>query len=198
MKRLSLNLERAKAYHDGRLSRIWMPMNKQPSFLNGQTDIPSSMSAEWLYGASLGKVKPPFSFGEIVFVAEPWLYPVALLNDKKHRQDLVIYQADGDERKSLWRWKSPALMPEWASRAKVKILSCAPQRVQDVTAENIRSEGVIIPPPYIGVNYEDGSAIERAGIEKDPWDYWKDIIESIYPGAWERNSWGWAVELERV
>jgi len=157
MKRLCFNEQMARAWHEGRKTRTWKRMKWQDAEVMSQRH---------------------YSPGEIVFIAEPWAA------DPLDRES-IIYKADWTDGcryigELIVSFKSPAIMPEWASRSKARIVSIKPQRVQDVTITEIYGEGCPIAD-------EQGAA------------YWfTKIIDSIYPGAWNRNDWGWAIESEKL
>lgn len=69
--------------------------------------------------------------------------------------------------------KRPSIhMPKWASRIDLEILNIRVQRIQDITIEDIRAEGVSKIP---GPTYEDPAAYCP-----DPWEVYADIWNSIY------------------
>ena len=66
-------------------------------------------------------------------------------------------------------------MPRWASRILLRVVSVKLERVQDITEEDARKEGVLNK------------------------DEFQKLWEKIHkPGAWARNDWVWAVEFEVV
>ena len=73
------------------------------------------------------------------------------------------------------RWRSSRLMPRWASRILLKVVSVKLERVQDITEEDARKEGVL----------------HKQDFQK----LWEKIHGA---GAWARNDWVWAVEFEVV
>lgn len=93
------------------------------------------------------------------------------------------------------RWRSPRFMPEWASRSKAKIISVRPERVQEITEEDARREGIV-----------DGGCLNCGNSEpcgcKDPEPDARDAFiwlwKTLHPGSWERNDWVWRIELEKI
>jgi len=85
-------------------------------------------------------------------------------------------------------------MPEWASRSKALIVSARPERLQDITDEDARKEGINlegIDDVCIGCRLvKDSLAIDRYA---RLWDF---INAKKYP--WSSNPWVWRYELEKV
>ena len=77
-----------------------------------------------------------------------------------------------------FRWRSPLHMPRWASRATIEITSVDVQRIQDVSKEEIRQEGV----------HPDQEMDNLLAFAKF-WD------KNHYRGSWEENPWVWVVSF---
>lgn len=214
MKRLSFNLEMARAFQEGRKTRTWRLMKKQPEsaeildvgdsiFVFDETEHAARQSVityKLPAARSFYIIKKPYLPREVVFIGEPWApvgdiarkaietakkWPYGLVSLPEYKGPEFIYKVDWDAQGKQYinKWKSPSVMPEWASRAKVRILSCVPQMVQDINKkrhDEVLREGW----PFQGI--DTGSPYKDFGL----------YIESIYPGAWEKNLWGWAVEFE--
>lgn len=87
-------------------------------------------------------------------------------------------------------WQSSRYMPRWASRLTLEILSVRAERIQSITEEDAKAEGVV-PRPYDpeGDCWTDGkyrTAFEFAWNEMHGWD----------PNAWERNDWVFAIAFK--
>lgn len=158
------------------------------------------------------KIKPRYLPGETVYIKEKWRVGAW---DEQENKVCIDYAADGFARKEwlsvpdpdvfekIWiqstdqarkkgfstdtdgkyhwgpgqgptSWRSPMFMPEWASRSHAVIKSVRPERIQAITTEEVILEGVT-------------SRLSFAGL-------W----ETIHPGSWEKNSWVWRYELEKL
>lgn len=99
------------------------------------------------------------------------------------------FRADGGEPFSKC-WRSPAVMPRWASRLTLEVVEVRVQRVQEISEEDARAEGLWRPSddnPY-GTHYV-GEMIDRFAAA---WD-------RINPKApWASNPFVWAVTFKRV
>lgn len=108
----------------------------------------------------------------------------------------VMYRVD-DEVPAPWR--SPIVMPRWASRITLEITAVRVARIQDVTEEDARAmrlddmDGLLDAAEIcrfaklIGCSYEDCRPSVAAA-----WD----VLHGR--GAWDRNDWCWARTFRRV
>jgi hypothetical protein len=90
------------------------------------------------------RVKP----GDRLWVREAWAQPFA----RSDSNNGVIYRADGPEYNSLaeqkhqWgadaKWSSPIHMPRWASRLTLIVSATKIERLQDISEEDAKAEGV--------------------------------------------------------
>jgi len=105
--------------------------------------------------------------------------------------DRAIYEADGKDTGLKWRWKNKVLpsifMPKSACRAVAEVLEVRAERVQEISRQDIRAEGIGLPPS------------PRPGRLKKDWGQWSelhcefaDLWNSIHgPRAWKRNEYVW-------
>jgi hypothetical protein len=85
--------------------------------------------------------------GEIIYVKEKWGI-AADLPVSYHKDEFIVkgggYLAySGGNRNTAVIWKSPLMMPEWASRCKLKILNVGVEQLQEITEEDAIIEGVL-------------------------------------------------------
>ncbi len=76
------------------------------------------------------------------------------------------------------RWRPSIHMPRWACRLVLPLVSVRVERVQDITEEDAKAEGV----EPIGGSYREG---------------FRAVWESIY-GSWDANPWVWVAEWDHV
>lgn len=75
-------------------------------------------------------------------------------------------------------------MPRWASRITLEVTDVRVERVQDISEEDARAEGMRI-------NIYQQKMTRR--------DHFKALWDSIHgDGAWERNDWVWVVTFKRI
>jgi hypothetical protein len=93
--------------------------------------------------------------------------------------------------------QSPLTMPEKFARYILTLGNPVPERLGDATMDEIYGEGVYFPPPYVGVNHEDGSAIEHSDIAMDPWQLHERFWNQIYgkKHLWLSELWTWGYPM---
>ena len=117
----------------------------------------------------------------------------------------IRYPADWDFRQTGCAMIKPGKirpsihMPRWVSRILLEITDVRVQRLQDITEEQAKAEGV---RPM-----RDGSdtwvSREGPGNLVTPWPTAKEAFGDLWnsingPHAWEANPWVWVVEFKRV
>jgi hypothetical protein len=101
------------------------------------------------------------------------------------------------------KWRSPALMPRWASRLTLAVESVRVQRVQDISEEDARAEGVCSARPQFlsAAEAEDTEDPRIVGYPEG--SFARDNLRrkwSMKHGAdsWSRNDWVFALTFKRV
>jgi hypothetical protein len=85
-------------------------------------------------------------------------------------------------------WSPSIYMPRWASRITLEVTAVRVQRLQEITEDDARAEGVPVR------SYEDGRGVEtsREGFRA----FWDSINGKRAP--WSSNPWVWAISFRRV
>jgi len=98
-----------------------------------------------------------------------------------------------------WWWKSwrPSLhMPRWASRLTLEVVSVRVERLQEISEEDAKAEGVMLdgmcPPGFLDGRNLDPSHTYRGAFAC----LWDSINRKR--ASWESNPWAWRVEFKRV
>lgn len=96
-------------------------------------------------------------------------------------------------------WKTcPSIhMPRWASRITLEITSVRVERLQNISEEDAKAEGLMR-------GCKDGQLV-KFGLSDWPWtDYRKDPREAfenlwrqVSPDSWAANPWVWVIEFKR-
>jgi hypothetical protein len=115
-----------------------------------------------------------------------------------------------------YRWRPAHTMPKWASRLTLEVTNVRVQRVQDITEEDAVAEGVLSPQQYplllgssvwckacqvYGFNegITNGAASVWSCTECDTHvKRFRNLFNSINPGAWDRNDWVFAYTFKQV
>lgn len=130
--------------------------------------------------------------GDRLWVRETWSHAKALSSE-------LFYRAtDGEqcsgrqlplsyiEREARWR---PSIhMPRWASRITLEVTGVRVERLQDITADDARAEGVFTPEAHYAQNGPTAPISNFAGLWADinGWD------------SWNANPWVWCVSFRRL
>lgn len=84
------------------------------------------------------KIKCPYQIGQTLWVRETWAESI---NSKRHG-NTYIYKADGWE--YPFKWKPSIFMPRWASRFNIEVTNIRVERLQDISVEDCKKEGIEI------------------------------------------------------
>jgi hypothetical protein len=85
------------------------------------------------------------------------------------------------------RWRSSVSMPRWASRITLELTEVRVQRLQEISEEDAKAEGIIARGP--------GSPTLRPH-QRDFRGLWNDINAKRGYG-WDSNPWVWAITFKR-
>lgn len=129
----------------------------------------------------------PYGIGTRLWVRETWCQQACmvhgdLLPGKAHYRaaGYEVRHVDGPE-KSPWR---PSIhMPRWASRITLEVTAVRVERLQDITEEDARAEGM--HGDYLSASARDLYAA-----------LWDAINGKRHP--WASNPWVWVVSFRRV
>lgn len=161
MKPILFNTEMTRAILDGRKTQTRRVM-KHPK---GLADVFGHMN----------ECKQPFMKGDILYVREAWAANPNLWEEAKY-----IYRADNhpaDETEQKWR---PSIhMPREAARLFLRVTDVRVERLQDMTDDDVRREGIENPGDFIRL--------------------WDSTIKSHRDRyGWNANPWVWAYTFERI
>jgi hypothetical protein len=111
------------------------------------------------------------------------------------RPAFTVYRADheGDTRGA--GWKPSIHMPRWASRITLEVTSVRVERLQGISADDAKAEGI---SEFIGGWWcEHDDAEQIAGMT--PQEGYRHLWERINgPGSWDANPWVWVVSFRRI
>lgn len=144
----------------------------------------------------------------------PWVHPTDFegewirLSDTLHAKG-VTPDADGQYRwppgQAPLPWRSPRFMPRWASRLLLEITDVRVQRVQEISEENARAEGMDwAAPQFVTITDEDREDPREVGYPSAGSSFavgnfrnlW-DSINAKRGHGWDSNPWVWAITFRR-
>jgi hypothetical protein len=145
-----------------------------------------------------GSFSPSYRTGTRLYVRECW--GPRMENGKPHPvQQYVKYRADfADDSPPAdgmdWhtyenKWRPSIHMPKWAARLWLEIVSVRVERIQEITSDDARAEGI---------EYSEWASKplhlreERLSLHQLAFSH---AWDSIYPGSWDRNDWVWRIEF---
>lgn len=147
----------------------------------------------------LDKMRPTrFSVGDLLWVRESWTarmtggWTIADARSRMYRQE-IIYRADGVE--SIDGWWPSIHMPREFSRVTLKVTGVKVERLQDISEEDAKAEGVKEQAGQFAGCYTIEGAISGTTATACFQRLWESING---PGSWDANPWVAAISFERV
>lgn len=142
-------------------------------------------------------VPPPIWRGDVVRVKEAFVVHEKYdhwpgLDQVKFEPEVgcLHYLADGEKRNYHGRTRSPTLMPRWASRYWLPIVSVRCERVQDISEADAEAEG------FYGCD-EEACMVED--LRRPKACGYAQVFERINGrGSWAANPWVWVYEWAEV
>ena len=149
--------------------------------------------------------------GDRLWVRETW-HPAARLGTEYE----IEYQADKSSllKDAGWEgatptidraidsgWKPSIHMPRWASRLTLEIVSVRVERLQDITEEDAKAEGVepVGLSSFNMMQYRDYSGESGDKGFHSPRSSYESLWEKINgAGSWDKNPWVWVVEFKKL
>jgi len=188
---------RMQEYPDGSLRAI---------FQHKDADEPGSVKFRYGKPGGILWVREKFLFCQKMDENDYYVY-----DEQGNCVDMFVYFAsdpefryfDGEEFTENIPWKPSIHMPKKACRLFLKIKSIKVERLQDISEEDAKAEGVqqgifragpnIIKKEFQLETHCKGSAI---GNYYDGFKYiWYQING---PGSWNANPWVWVIEFEKI
>lgn len=122
------------------------------------------------------RIKAPYMPGDILYVRETWLKA----DDGKYYFRANETPVSREAREDFsYKWHPSLHMPKVAARIFLKVRNVRVERLQDITEQGIRAEGIIEEwPPYARDKFQD---------------LWDSTTKEY---RWGLNPWVWAIEFE--
>lgn len=189
-----------RAILDGRKTQTRRALNQQPP-AGTQFVMFDRGRSMWMASDQFGHgflLKVPYAAGDTLWVRETWVRAWEMDEDgKPATAEQTFYRADG-EPFSHWDngdgttrdtvpWRPSIHMPRWASRIALRVADVRVQRLQDISEEDARAEGV---SPHSDRRNSEPHVASYA-------DLWNSLNSKRGLG-WETNPWVAAISFERV
>lgn len=144
---------------------------------------------------AMKEIKKPYDIGDILYVRETWMMQSMSNFDKKAK---FLFKAEPNERlkevmlssdryedliKYSYKkgWQPSLFMPKEAARIFLKVTNVRAERIQDITEDQIKKEGIIEELPPLA---EDAF--------RELWD------STTKDYKWCLNPWVWVIEFKRI
>lgn len=129
------------------------------------------------FNGCVHRLGPKWDAGDLIWVRESWNC-ISYLNPD-NTEYAYFFKADGGDEFS--KWKPSIHMPKAACRIWLEVTDVRVERLQDISAEDIKAEGV-----YYTIDYYP-SLLEK----------WKELwIRIKGPESWDVNPWVWVVSFK--
>lgn len=126
--------------------------------------------------------KAPYQPGDTLYVRETW---------KKALNGYYYYEAwQRNDIADVTKWKSPVCMPKEAARIWLKVKNVRVERLQEITMNGIRSEGLSSMAVHAGdmeIALKEWELLWNSTINKSDLDRY----------GWDASPWVWVIEFER-
>ncbi|MDZ0181502.1 hypothetical protein [Klebsiella quasipneumoniae] len=209
------NAEMVRAILDGRKTQTRRIMKAQPSedFTPMNMALEADYKARWYTPGIVDKdgyLQPagkevfgvanenegyscPFgAVGDRIWVRETW----ARYNIDQDSHDMAYRATIPEDWPESGRWRPSIHMPRWASRITLEITDVRVERLNAISEEDARAEGIIDGGC---LNCGEPEPCGCANPEPDATDAFAYLWQSIYgQESWNANPWVWVIEFERV
>jgi hypothetical protein len=168
---------------------------------------PGDIIVRWgpQFGGTAARFRPSYAPGDRLWVREGWAhlpksaYGLPKTADPNDVDMAAYYRADFD-RSGKPAWRPSIHMPRWASRLTLKVTDVKVERLQDISEEEAKAEGVFFyddRSDYPWTAY-DGCSVSYPHA-RDAFGFLWTRINGKRPGcAWDDNPWVAAISFRKV
>lgn len=130
--------------------------------------------------------------GDRIWVRETW----ARYNIDQDSHDMAYRATIPEDWPESGRWRPSIHMPRWASRITLEITDVRVERLNAISEEDARAEGIIDGGC---LNCGEPEPCGCANPEPDATDAFAYLWQSIYgQESWNANPWVWVISFKRV
>lgn len=189
IKPILFNTQMVQAILDGRKTttrRVIKDVDNNYTYLGSDKQKSNVLFSRNTTGLSL-KIKIPYKAGDTLYVRETWKQYEKRVGrgNQCHLEKFYGYKTDESNPKNPsefydGNWKPSIHMPKVAARIFLKVIGVRVERLQDITEQGIKAEGITEEwPPR---------AMDKF---RKLWD------STTKEYRWETNPWVWVIEFER-
>ncbi|EMG2640540.1 hypothetical protein [Klebsiella pneumoniae] len=188
----------------------WWPSNVFKTMLHVEEEMQNGKGG---WGGLVGDACPFGDVGDRIWVRETFQGPLvheelfeeySAYPEKFEKPEYCEYAADGGVRPEYCDlddnlrhgWRPSIHMPRWASRILLEITDVRVERLNAISEEDARAEGIIDGGC---LNCGEPEPCGCANPEPDATDAFAYLWQSIYGQEnWNANPWVWVIEFKRV
>lgn len=221
MKPILFNTEMVRAILDGRKTftrRLVKPKYRAFSDECGFQIVTNAHTGKFIrveiideWDSCTRTLPPPYLPGDILYVRETWRVNSASYPPRRCN---IGYKAGGDATFDdiialptvKGEWKPSIHMPKEAARIFLRVKDVRVERLQDITEEDAKAEGIKMVTEWPDAGYfdykgkhEDGRVWSSAR-ECFRWGLWNSTIKpaDLPAYGWDANPWVWVIEFEKI
>jgi hypothetical protein len=196
-----------KAILDGRKTMTRRVLKPQPIWSDGGSINDGGGQMDYIEPHWAREPKLAYAPGDLLWVRETWAEACELDENDKPATDMrTYYRADGepfsryldpdtDEWREGIKWRPSIFMPRWASRISLRVTAVKVERLQDISEDDAKAEGIFQTKAGSWSAVEDYSPLAGTSPVGGFYCLWTAINGE---GAWDANPWVMAVSFERV
>ncbi|EPH3083548.1 ASCH domain-containing protein [Klebsiella pneumoniae] len=192
------NGEMVRAILDGRKTQTRRIMAPQPADDIERCIFPNPEAIGWKsslrhkHGSTTAHFCPHGKPGDLIWVRETW----ARYNIDQNSHDIAYRATTPADWPEEGRWRPSIHMPRWASRILLEITDVRVERLNAISEEDARAEGIIDGGC---LNCGEPEPCGCANPEPDATDAFAYLWQSIYgQESWNDNPWVWVISFERI
>ncbi len=153
----------------------------------------------WFWNPNENVNLAPYKPGDVLWVRETWAtVSSGIIEYRAKYKEPYTGSTEIDHIGKKITWRPSIHMPREAARIFLKVTNVRVERVQDITEEDARSEGVKDPYEYQSPEYYEQPSLRGFEINKSAFAGCWDSIYSKRGYGWDTNPWVWVVKFERI
>ena len=170
----------------------WWPSNVFKTMLHVEDEMQNGKGG---WGGLVGDACPFGAVGDRIWVRETWASGLSTKSTLAYRATHKREDLEDGFYDTI-KWTPSIHMPRWASRILLEITDVRVERLNAISEEDARAEGIIDGGC---LNCGEPEPCGCANPEPDATDAFAYLWQSIYrQESWNANPWVWVISFERI
>lgn len=187
--------EMVRAILDGCKTQTRRIVKPEPENIQSLGEGSNCFSITQKVGGIIWRPCPHGSLGDRLWVRETWKPDHSLSGGGIPRMgitfgDAVTFKEGNPDQTGPW--KPSIFLPKWACRITLEITKVRVERLQEISGEDARAEGI---KPSIQRSMEQFNLNSPQAYIQSFFDLWDSINGK---GAWDANPWVWVLEFKKL